>query len=112
MLEAIRGNAAVSPLKERRQEDRQTQDTVCLSSCHLVNVGLAAGERGGESPGVRLGGKGWQCRVTSGKRSTLLQWGCVNCKLCTFCSSPQISAGSVWHGIYLRQKCEMNSFKN
>jgi hypothetical protein len=46
MLEAMRVNAGVSPLKERRQEDRQTLDTVCLSSCHLVNVGLAAGSKG------------------------------------------------------------------
>lgn len=89
MLEAIRGNAAVAPLKERRQEDRQTRDTVCLSSCHLVNVGLAAGGRGGESPGIRLDRKGWHCRVTSGMRCTLLQPGCVSCRLCTFCSSPQ-----------------------
>lgn len=46
MLEAIRVNAGVSPFKERRQEDRQTLDTVCLSSCHLVNVELAAGRKG------------------------------------------------------------------
>lgn len=52
----------VYPYLKRRQEDRQTLDTVCLSSCHLVNVVLAAG-RGGrvraQEPSWK--GKGWHC---------------------------------------------------
>lgn len=58
MLEAIRVKAGVSPLTERRQEDRQTLDTVCLSSCHLLNVGLALGKRGGRGPRRQAGREG------------------------------------------------------
>lgn len=58
MLEAIRVNAGVSPLKERRQEDRQTVSRVCLSSCHLVNVGLAAEGKGGRGPSRQAGREG------------------------------------------------------
>lgn len=97
----------VYPHLKRRQEDRQTLDTVCLSSCHLVNVVLAAG-RGGR---VRAQEPSWKGKLALWIHSRYWVHPSLEglCELQVTAFSvpvPSTSGDSMLHGLYPKGKCE------